>query len=78
MIDHAKSHEQMTATREVELSDAAAECRLRKACVPHALELFRLLELARKEFAELPHSLGYEITHLREFDALITKIRSEA
>lgn len=37
------------------------------------LELLAALKLARAELAGLPHSLGYEITHLQKIDAVIAK-----
>lgn len=36
-------------------------------------ELLALLRKARNEFKGLPHSLGYEFTHLPEIDAALAK-----
>ena len=36
-------------------------------------ELLSLLRKARDEFKGLPHSLGYEFTHLREIEAALAK-----
>ena len=37
------------------------------------LELLDALKLARAELAGLPHSLGYDFTHLPKIDALIAR-----
>ncbi len=38
-----------------------------------APDLLEALILAREEFAGLPHSLGYDFTHLPKIDAMIAK-----
>ena len=37
------------------------------------LELLEALKMARAELAGLPHSLGYDFTHLPKIDAVIAK-----
>ena len=47
-----------------------AQVALESAAAP---ELLEALILARQEFAGLPHSLGYDFTHLPKIDALIAR-----
>lgn len=42
-----------------------------------APELLEALILARADFAGLPHSLGYDFTHLPKIDALIARATGE-
>ena len=43
-----------------------------------APELLEALILCREELNGLPHSLGYEFTHIPQIDAAIAKARGEA
>jgi hypothetical protein len=40
-------------------------------------ELLVMIVHLRDEFSKLPHSLGYEITHLPDIDALISKCNND-
>lgn len=42
-----------------------------------APELYEALLTARKELAGLPHSLGYEITHMPAIDLALAKARGD-
>ena len=60
-----------------EFHDALYRERCRREVIENEnRRLRRLLEKARDEFAGLPHSLGYEFTHLPEIEAELNKTPS--
>lgn len=53
-------------------------CQANARLIAAAPEMLDMLIQFRKEFAGLPHSLGYDFTHLPKLDALIAKATGAA
>lgn len=77
-IDAQRHSDEMAAQRARELAGDDRHYRLRKACQERAMELHRLLTKSLEEFAGLPHSLGYDITHMPAIDQLLKEIEHDA
>lgn len=72
MIDTAYDYTKGAANRRLKLADEEIE-QLKE----QRDELLEALRIAVEEYRKLPHSLGYEFTHLPAMEAAISKATSK-